>query len=651
MNDIDLKIVDDILILEFNTPGSKANILTIRLMKELDSIIDSIPSKPDLKALIIKSKKKDIFIAGADIQELRELDSFEKAKEMAQMGNDIFNKIEELDIVTLSLIDGACIGGGLEISLACDHRIASRNSRVKIGLPEIKLGIVPGWGGVVRLLRLIGLENATNMLVSGEVISAKRAFSYGIIDRLVENTHDLETDIDFIKDILKRKKGKRVSVPFFVFRKARSKAEKLSKRFGEAPLKALALIERIYKKDILEAFKEETDEFASLVIKEEAKNLMRNFFLIRAPESIDQGIKFTPVKKCGIIGSGAMGRGIAYSIISNDLPVILNDRSYDILNSSIRSIRSLFDFFIEKGYYAKKEVGSKIKLIKSSISLDDYKDIDIVIEAIPEDLDAKRHLFKELEENIPKDAIIATNTSSFPILRLSEFTNDPKRVVGLHFFNPVHRMKLVEVIRSEKTSDETLVKAIDFVRRLGKIPIVVKDVPGFLVNRILFRYLKEALAIFEKWGSIQTIDCAVKDFGFPMGPFELMDGIGIDITYDVGKVLEASYGGRMNLPSILEKLKNDGILGKKSGMGFYLHRGRALKENPSLSILAKKVKKSSLPANDIMNKIISSMADEAERCLEESVVNEEETIDKALILGMGFPGFRSGLLRYKRERS
>ncbi|MFH1594034.1 MAG: 3-hydroxyacyl-CoA dehydrogenase NAD-binding domain-containing protein [Candidatus Omnitrophota bacterium] len=667
MKNLNLKIEKGIAILEFDQPDSRVNVLNTETMTELAGAIDELAAKPKdaLKALIITSRKNGIFIAGADIKEIEHITSPKEAKDKSDKGKQVLERLKKLDLLTVAAINGACLGGGLELALACKYRVATFSEKVKIGLPEVKLGIIPGFGGTIRLPGTIGLMKALNMILAGSVISAKAALRCGLVDRLFPDTRLLDETIDFVNNRLEGKQGtgkKRKKSPgqalledtpfgrAVLFSQARKNVLKKTKGFYPAPLKAIEVIRHTLGLESEAGFQEESKVFSELAVTDISKNLIKVFYLIeefkKYPWVEDGSVQPARVSKCGILGAGVMGGGIAQLVSFRDILVRVKDINYEALGKALKTAYGLFKYAVKKRKLKKHEADFKFGLISPTVKYDGFQNTDMVIEAVVENLDIKQKVFKEVSAVVSKNTIIASNTSSLPIMDISKTMSIPERAVGLHFFNPVHRMPLVEVIRSEKTSGQTLATTIAFARRLGKTVIVVKDVPGFLINRILLSYLNEAGFLLEEGMRMEHIDKMVRAFGMPMGPVELIDEVGIDVGYKVAKVLEESYGARMKVSSVLMKVKEKGLLGKKSKRGFYIHKGKRRMPNPDIYEIIGFSGKSDISDEKALKRMLYIMINEASLCLEEKVVASPGAIDIGMIMGTGFPPFRAGLLRY-----
>tara|TARA_B100000315_G_scaffold260013_1_gene318743 strand:- start:1698 stop:3806 length:2109 start_codon:yes stop_codon:yes gene_type:complete len=663
MSDLNFKVEGDIGFIEFNQAGSKVNVLSSSVMAELSKLIASLKNKPQVKALLITSAKENIFIAGADIKEIENISSAKEAKAKADEGKGVLDDLASLDLITIAVINGACLGGGFELALACDYRVAGFGDKIKIGLPEVKLGVLPGFGGTVRLPRLLGLVTALNLILAGKMLTAKAALKIGAVDGLFSDINLLESSTEFAKKlisrekIIKRKKKKLLQTLLedtsfgrsIIFKKAKATVLKKTKGFYPAPLKILDVISKTYPLNLKEGFKIESQAFSGLAVSEVAKNLIKIFYLFEEFKKcpwVETSIKPKPIDKTAVVGAGVMGGGIAQLISNYDIPVRIKDINYDSLKTALKTAYSIFKQSLKRRKIKKHDLEFKFGLISPTINYNGFKTSDLVIEAVVEDIDIKCKVFKELGEVTTPETVIASNTSALSILKMSQATPLSERVVGLHFFNPVHRMPLVEVIKSAKTSDETLATTIAFARKLSKVVIVVKDVPGFLVNRILLIYLNEAVFLLEQGMKIEEIDSLALNFGMPMGPLELIDEVGIDVGYKVGKILEDAYGPRMEVCNLLKEVKEKGLLGKKGGKGFYSHKGK--KKIPNQEIYDFLQAKSSKPVSSqvALKRLLYIMVNEAARCLEEEVVLKPGVVDLGMITGTGFPPHRGGLLRY-----
>lgn len=660
-----LKEEEGIHILELDEPGTDVNVLTTANLTELKGLLRDLSTRTDVKALLIVSAKPRIFVAGADIKEIQGISNEREAYEKAEQGKEVFQLLENLKYPTITVINGACLGGGLELALSTRFRVASIADQVKIGLPEVNLGILPGFGGSIRLPRLVGLVKGLPLILAGKIMSAQDALRNGVIDRLFPDASLRQDAIRFAYEMisigassLRSKKKKKPDTWFLedtkigrsiVFKTARKDVYKKTKGFYPAPLEIISLIEKTYGADSAQSFQEESKAFQKLGATLISKNLIKLFFLTEKYKKLAWTPAKIPawnVRKCGVVGAGVMGGGIAQRVSAKDIPVRVKDINEKALSGALKEAKSIYDGALKRRRIKKHELEYKMGLISVGLTLQGFKNCDIVIEAVVEDIGIKKKVFAELSEVVSESAILASNTSSLPVTQMAAVCKKPERVIGLHFFNPVHLMPLVEVIRAEQTSDETVEKTIQFSRQLGKTVIVVKDAPGFLVNRLLLPYLNEAAYLLEEGVSPETIDRIASEFGMPMGPVELVDQVGIDVGYKVGHVLQEAFGARMKVASILEEVKAGGLLGRKSKKGFYLYNDKGHRAGVNPEVKIGKHKKGAVADEDVRKRLVYVMINEAARCLDEKVVDSAATVDIGMIMGTGFPAFRGGLLHY-----
>lgn len=666
MTGLNLRIENEFGFLEFDQKDSKVNVLNASVMAELSRILDDLRDKArfSIKALFITSKKDGVFLAGADIKEIESIATSEEAYAKAQQGKAIFDKLEQLGAVTVAVINGVCLGGGLELALACRYRVAAFSDKVRLGLPEVKLGLIPGFGGTRRLPRLVGLQSGLGMIVSGEAVSAGDALRRGLVDALFPENRLTQEAVSFIRDVLEDRRGrprrrkKRLFISFLedtalgrsiLFDQAKKSILKKTKGFYPAPLKAVRVLSRTYGCAPKEAGHFESRIFGELALTAVSKNLIKVFYLNEEYKKFswtDAGVKPKAVSSCGVVGAGVMGGGIAQLVSFYEVPVRLKDIHYDALKTALKTAQGIFDYALKKKILRKPQADLRLGLISPTLTYRGFEKAGLVIEAVVEDLKVKQKVFGELSRIAPASCVLVSNTSSLPIARIAEAAVAPERVAGLHFFNPVHRMPLVEVIRSRATSEEALATVIAFARRIGKAVIVVRDVPGFLINRILLSYMNEAACLFEEGMDIERIDRLARGFGMPMGPLELADEVGIDVGWKVAKILEEAYGERMRVPSVLEKTKEKKMFGKKTGAGFYLYTPKGKRVNQAVRALSGKGGSRDITDETALKRMLYIMVNEAGRCLEEGVVDRPHAVDLGMIMGTGFPAFRGGLLRY-----
>jgi 3-hydroxyacyl-CoA dehydrogenase / enoyl-CoA hydratase / 3-hydroxybutyryl-CoA epimerase len=645
---------DQICVLTFDRPGSAANVFDLRTLKELEEELEFIAGARQLKGLIIASAKRSIFIAGADLQMVCAAKSVEEGRSLIEAGQKVMNRLESLPIPTVAAIHGAAVGGGYELCLACDYRVASLDRATKIGLPETQLGLLPAWGGSTRLPRLVGLPKALDIILAGKTLAAKPALKCGMVDELAP----AEYLIDVAVRMISRGKASR-AVRWTVNNRliaaviaARLRSQLMKKTRGNYPavLKALEVVTRGISRTVPDGLMLERDGIVELMQSEACRNLIRVFFLQeRAKKRSVAGAVGTeqkPINRTAIIGAGVMGAGIAQWLSARQLPVILRDISTEQVARGMASITKVYQEGVKRHVFTAREARDGLDRVSPSPAEVPLRQVHLVIEAAVENLDLKKKIFERLDELAGDETILATNTSALPISELASGTRRPERVLGLHFFNPVHRMQLVEVISARQTSPEVLQRALRFVQHIGKLPVIVKDSPGFLVNRILMPYLIEAGALFEAGATITSLDEAMLDFGMPMGPTRLLDEVGVDVAFHVAQTLAAAYRERMVVPATLSKMVQAGLLGRKCGRGFYLHpKDKEPHPNPQASDYQSSIAHPELPCS-LQERMVLLMINEAARCLEEEIITEPADVDFAMIMGTGFAPFRGGPLRY-----
>lgn len=622
----------------FDDPNGKVNIFNTGNVALLNRILDELTAKVP-KGVVFISGKPGTFIAGANIKEIAEIREASRGEELARVGQNLLAKIENLPVPTVAAIDGACLGGGCEMSLACRYRVATDNPKTQIGLPETQLGIIPGWGGTQRLPQLIGLRSALGIIIPGQTLDAKRALKIGLVDAVVPPIALRQAATKFITKGGPARKAQSSWPPEFLVRSV-ARRQTLGKTRGHYPAPLLAI-------DVAaNGYDGEAHALGKLIVTPECKNLIRVFFLrekylkLRLPG----GENAKKVEKVGVLGAGVMGAGIAQWCSSRGLTVRLKDIKPEFVAAGMKRITAAYQEGVKRHKMSALDMQHGLAHVHPTTDYTGFGDCDIVIEAVLEKIEVKRPAFAELSPLLSPTCIIASNTSAIPIDDLAVVTGRLERFVGIHFFNPVHKMPLVEVVRGTKTAPEVVAAAVEFAKQLKKIPIVVSGTPGFLINRLLMPYLNEAGLILSEGASVETIDKAMLDFGMPMGPLRLIDEVGIDVTYDVAHELAESFKDRMTIAPIIGQLNTAGLKGRKGGKGFYLYAGKKESVNPQFG-------GSDRPADVIQRRLMGVMIAEAKRCLQDHVVETEDDIDVGMIFGTGFPPFRGGLVKYARDAS
>ena len=655
MSNIVLEINQNVARIIFDLENEKVNKLSFEILKEFDEKLNIIKDDSSIKALVIDSAKKDIFIAGADIKEIEKLKDEKEVYDSLMEVHQIFNKLENLTIPTIAYINGACMGGGLELALACKYRVITTNPKTKLAFPEIKLGIFPGFAGTIRAPKIIGLVAALDLILTGKTIDAKKAYKLNLADIIFDDAQKEFMLDDFIKKAIYGTIEKRIDFNLLnyaplneiVFNKTlKGLLNKVNKDF-QAPFVALEVIRATINKEFEDSIKVEAREFAKLAITKESKNMIKLFFLF---EKLNKNFEKTqnPISNAVVLGNGVMGKGIIwlFSKYLNDVRIKIRDISH--ANEIIKDVSKIYDYLIKSRKMTKNEVDFKLNKISYTDKFNGFKNFDFIIEAIIEDEETKKDTYKQIENIVNENAIIATNTSSISIEKLASEIKNKENFLGVHFFNPVNLMPLVEVIPTSNTSKETINKVFELLITAGKTPILVGDCAGFIVNRILLPYLNEAAFILEEGSKIEKIDSLIKDFGMPMGPFTLADTVGIDIGYKVATILNEAYGSRMPIASIIEKMNDAKLLGLKTKAGFYEYDGKDKYVNTHVTSMIQNNTKI-FEDEQIVQRCIYIMINEASRCLEENIVSDASIIDFAMITGTGFPAYKGGLLSYANE--
>ena len=611
-------------------------------LEELSSLIDQVAQDTTVKGVILTSAKKASFIAGADIEQFTRITNTADAEAFIADVHGIFNRLENLKIPTVAMINGICLGGGAEVALACDYRIADDSPKTKIGLPETRLGIFPGWGGSVRLPRLIGAVNAMGIMLPGRAVSARAAAKIGIVDAAVPTRHLKTAAKYYVMNKPAKHQATKVQALTnsnlarkFLAKKMRQQvaAQKVRKDHYPAPYALISNWEKygVSKK----AMKGEIKKVADLIAGDTAQNLIRVFFLQQKLKSLGKGVKFRP-KHVHVIGGGTMGGDIAAWCALQGMTVTLQDREPKFLSAAMKRASKLYLKKLKKPDLAQLVMDRLIPDVEGH----GVAKADLVIEAIFEDLKVKQDLFLSLEQKMKPDAIMATNTSSIPLDEINKVLKNPERLVGIHFFNPVSKMPLVEVVKGEKTSDDITAKAMAFVLAIGKLPVQVKSDPGFLVNRVLMPYLMEALHLYEEGVPPAFIDKAALKFGMPMGPIELSDTVGLDVCLHVAENLSQYFGTAV--PELLREKVKAGELGAKTGQGFYKFdaKGKPIKPEAGSSKLSEAI---------VIDRLMLRMINESVACLREGIVENTELLDAGMIFGTGFAPFRGGPMHYAKH--
>jgi 3-hydroxyacyl-CoA dehydrogenase/enoyl-CoA hydratase/3-hydroxybutyryl-CoA epimerase len=616
------------------------------MMREADEVLRQLEASPP-RGVVIRSGKRSGFVAGADINEFTTLQDVAQAERLVKAGQSVIDRFEALPCPTVAAIEGFALGGGLELALACTYRVAVGNDRLTLGFPEVLLGIHPGFGGTVRSVRLIGASAALDLMLTGRNVRGAKALAMGLVDRLVDSADALD---EAARDMIRRRPAPRraplaqrmlswAPVRPFIAKKARAGvARKARREHYPAPYAIVDLWERHGAKGRT-AYEAEAASIAHLFLTPTSRNLVRVFFLQDGLKAQRVAGAKTP-QRVHVVGAGVMGGDIAAWCALRGLEVTLQDRADEYIRPAMERAAALFEKRI-KDPAKRAEAAARLK---PDLAGDGVATADVIIEAIVENADAKRALYARLEPQLAPGAVIATNTSSIRLEELAPALADPGRLVGLHFFNPVAQMPLIEIVQGATTAAGSMGTAIALARRLDKLPLPCRSAPGFLVNRVLSAYMQEAMLAGREGVPLATIDAAAVDFGMAMGPVELSDVVGLDICRHVGAIVSGALDRPLPDTRELDERIAAGKLGKKSGEGFYLWRdGKALKDVAGAT-------GSVAPPPDLQDRLMLALANEAVACLREGVVEDADKIDAGMIFGAGYPPFRGGPLKAARDR-
>ncbi len=668
---------DGILRVRIEREDRPVNALSRAILEELANLVEHIKSDPSIQGVLFFSGKPGNFIVGADVTELKDLQGSAAALEISQFGQKVFQDLEDLTVPTVALISGACLGGGLEFALACNYRIADEHRKTLLGLPEVKLGLIPGWGGTVRLPRLIGLFDALPLILTGKMLNGYQARSRGLIHDVVPTEALPFVGEKILKTLRMVKKRAVAEAKLFRRRKkplwkrvldsnrlgknfVLNKAEQqtLAKTHGNypAPIAAIETLRCSLGKSEQEAFASESEAVSHLANSPVTVECMRLFFLQeeskKPPESLDVPIEPDSIRHAAVVGAGAMGAGIALLMAKKGIWTRMKDLKSEFVSNGMKTVRKLLDSDKKRRRLTPVEATRALDHLSPTTEYRGLKNADIVVEAVVEDVDIKRQLFRELAEASNSTAVLATNTSSLLVQDIARDIPHPERVVGLHFFNPPHQMPLVELIKTDQTSPEALATAFALVRRLGKTCVIVGDCAGFLVNRLLSPYMNEAGFLLAEIEDPMEIERAAIEFGMPMGPLELTDLVGIDVAAHVAENMHRAYGDRMAPAPLWKELQQLRAEQVTSSTKLLQGKGKKKQINRTIIRAVSELRKqhgitaASLPRDTIIERLIYAIVNEAARCLEEGIVEHPEQVDLAMVFGTGFAPFRGGPLRY-----
>jgi 3-hydroxyacyl-CoA dehydrogenase/enoyl-CoA hydratase/3-hydroxybutyryl-CoA epimerase len=668
----------------FDDPERSMNVLTEDVMLRLRETLDEARTaarEARITAVVIRSGKSDSFIAGADIDVIAGVEDPIEAEATVRVGQSIYNEVAALPVPTVAAIHGVCVGGGVELSLACDHRVLTDAKKTTMSLPEVQLGILPAWGGTTRLPRLIGLQAALDLLLTGKRVNARKAKRIGLASDVVP-AGGLDDGVRTFLDSLAsdgstttKGRGPRRSLVTraldgtppgrrIVLTMARKKVLATTGGHYPAPLRILEVLRDHLGGTVEQSLAAEAKAAAQLLVSPVCKNLVHVFHMREAARkgtgleretAANQAAEARRVDTLGVLGAGVMGGGIGQLAAAKGINVYLKDIQHEAVTGGLRHARGLFDKAVQRRRMSRREADQAQERIAGGLDYHGLSSADLVVEAIVEKMEVKKAVLRETEGHVSETCVLATNTSSLSVAEMAEALEHPERFCGMHFFNPVHRMPLVEVIRGPRTSDEAVVTVYRLSVALGKVPVVVGDGPGFLVNRILGPYLNEAGFLLADIGSVEEIDYVAKEFGMPMGPLRLIDEVGIDVSGHAGASLHAGLGERLTPAPLLLELGKTGRLGRKGELGFYRYaKGKATEVDPGIYPalgLPEGRSKSSTSDLDatrrtIRRRLVLVMINEAARILDDGIVSAAQDVDLAMIMGTGFPPFRGGLLRF-----
>lgn len=656
-------------VLLVDVPGKPVNVVNRPFLADLRAALDALAALPRVPVLVVRSAKKAGFLAGADLNEFLAIGDAAQARALSAAGQDVFARLERLAAPTVCVLSGATVGGGLELALACDYRLVFDKPGTQLGLPEVKLGLLPAWGGTVRLPRVVGVEQALKMILPGKLLDAKEAFRLGLADAYASDERSLREEFArlLVRAIAQGKSPRRPARSWrqwflesnplgrrVLFQGAERQLRKRLADDMPAPLEAFDAVRAGVQLGEQAGFEREREAAARLGASKACRNLVSLFFRREAARKVPAGPP--PVKKLGVVGAGVMGAGVAQLAALSGYDVVVKEVDDKALAAGRSRIDALFAAAVGKGRLSPKEMEARRAAVRYGTDWAGFADVALVVEAAVEDAEVKRAVFRELEAHVGPAAVLATNTSSLTVSPLAEGLRHPERVAGLHFFNPVHKMPLVEVVRSAATSEQSIEALLRFAVDLGKTPAVVGDRPGFVVNRVLMPYLDEGLRLVGEGLEPADVDRVMRRFGLPMGPLELLDQIGLDVAAHVGRIARERLGERYAPHPAFEAMRERGWLGVKSGVGFYAHGKGGPKVHAAARDLVRSLNKeppSSLPwpvrLSESRERMVLTMVNEAARVLSEGVA-DAETIDLAMIFGTEWAPHRGGPLRYADER-
>ena len=660
-------LAGEILVVTIDQPNEPVNTLSPALATEFEEIFVRVTGDLLVKGLVLISGKPDGFIAGADIEQFSELRSAEDAERFSRLGQDMLDRLEKLRVPTVAAIHGACLGGGLELTLACRYRICADHPKTTLALPEVQLGLIPGIGGTQRLPRRVGLQAALDMILTGRTVRARRALQIGLVDEMVHPAVLRDVAIQRARALadgtLKpaRSRTFRASSLLLehnplgrgvVFKKARESVMEKTAGHYPAPLAALDAVQAGYARGFDEGLKEESRLFGEMAMTEVSRQLVFLFFAsnsLKKDPGVDHGGDIRPreIHTLAVLGAGFMGAGIASIAVQQGTSVRLKDTDTTRIGKGLASVRGVLQERLTRRQITRVQLDDYMSLVGGTTNYSGFESADLVIEAVFEDLALKHRVLEEVEPALDSTAIYASNTSTIPIASIAGAAKHPERVLGMHFFSPVHRMPLLEVIVTPETAPDATVSAVAYGKSLGKTVIVVNDGPGFYTTRTLSAYMNEAGRLLDEGASIDSIDEALVDFGFPVGPITLLDEVGIDVGGKVGLVLSEAFGSRMAASEAMRRVVAAGRTGRKGGKGFYVYGADGKKGSVDQTVYEViGGQRHEVLKSEIVDRCVLAMVNEAARCLEEGILRSPRDGDIGAVFGIGFPPFRGGPFRY-----
>jgi 3-hydroxyacyl-CoA dehydrogenase/enoyl-CoA hydratase/3-hydroxybutyryl-CoA epimerase len=661
---------DGLLRVRLDRRDKSTNALSKGLLEELERLIAEIQRNRAVRGVLFQSGKSGSFIVGADVTEMKSLTGGAEAAELSRLGQRVFGQLEALAVPTVALISGACLGGGLEFAMSCRYRIADDHVKTLLGLPEVKLGLIPGWGGTVRLPKLVGLLEALPMILTGRMMSGRQARSKGLVHDMVpvealpfvgEQLLHTVMKLGSANTIFRRPKrplAARLTEAFpplrnFAFRKAEGKVRQETKGHYPAPVAAIETLRAGFRQSPAVGFAAESAAIGRLADDPVTRECLRLFFLQEDAKKLVGQVSNLP-HDAAVLGAGAMGSGIALLMAQKGIWTRLKDIQPEFLANGMATVRKLINSDLQRKRITPLQASDTLDRLRPTTDYAGLKNTDLIIEAIVESLPIKQQVFRELAETTSPSTVLATNTSSLLVSDIAQGIPHPERIVGLHFFNPPHQMPLVEIIRTNETSPAALATAFSLTQRLGKTAVIVKDCPGFLVNRLLSPYMNEAGWLLLEVNDPLEIDRAAVAFGMPMGPLQLTDLVGLEVGQHVAANMHAAYGERMLPAPLWAAMKGMAATDPSTAKSLLIGNGAKKRLNPVVLKAIAKVRQSgaisdsagSLTREELIQRMIFPLINEAARCLDEGIVSKPEDIDLAMVFGTGFAPFRGGPMRY-----